>query len=224
MQIDARTQQPRLEAELHTRNLNIATLMSQFDENSDHSGLVDAELELRARGDRLALLRRSLTGEVKAILRDGNAASRIGREFIVNLASIVFPSYLTRSRDAASIGCAVVDLEIENGIASVRSLVLRGDEVGVSGSGNVDFVQGRYDLYVVPKAMKPGLLSVAPSVRVRGPLDAPEFHPVKRTLVTSFGRGLIKNALGAGKFLLFPFGKRGEETGVSVKDCQVKGT
>jgi uncharacterized protein involved in outer membrane biogenesis len=218
LRVDARTPLPRLEAQLQTSSLNIARVMSQFDEESDYSGTLDAELELEASGNSVDALRRSLAGSVTASLRDGNAASRVAREFIVNLTAIVFPDWLSRS--VPSIGCAMLDLEIEHGIGNVRTLILRGKDVGVSGTGEVDLVDGVYDLYVVPKARKPGILSVAPEVRVTGPLDDPQFTSVKRTLVTSFGRGLWHNAFRAGKTLLFPFATGSEESDFSVEDCR----
>lgn len=211
LHIDARTPVPSLTAELQTSGLNIARLVSQFDEESDHSGIVDIEFELHARGDNFDSHRQTLSGTITAYLRDGNAVSRIAREFVVNLSAIVFPDI--GSKKVPNIGCAVIALDIDDGIASVRTLLLRGRKVGVAGTGEIDLVRGIYDLHVVPKMENPGFLSVAPEVHVTGPLDDPEFNAMKRTLITSFGRGLFQNA----RTLLFPFGKKSREP---VKDCR----
>jgi len=202
LHIDARTPVPSLTAELQTSGLNIARLVSQFDEESNYSGIVDIEFELHARGDNFDSHRQSLSGTIIASMRDGNAASRIAREFVVNLSDIVFPGI--GSKKVPNIGCAVIDLEIEDGIASVRTLLLRGRKVGVGGTGKIDLVRGVYDLHVVPKMENPGFLSVAPEVHVTGPLNDPEFDAMKRTLITSFGRGLFQKA----RTLLFPFGRK----------------
>jgi uncharacterized protein involved in outer membrane biogenesis len=217
LHVDARTPQPKLDAELHTKALHIERVMSQFDDQTDYSGILDADIDLHARGETLDALRQSLAGNVAASMRDGNAASKIAREFVVNVATIVFPKWLSKIEKDPSIGCAILDLEIEDGIASVRNLLLRGEDVGIVGTGEIDLVHGLYDLHVVPKAKRPGILSVAPEVHVGGPLDAPQFHAVKRTLVTSFGRGLWHSAFRAGKTLLLPFGKRSSKR---VEDCR----
>jgi uncharacterized protein involved in outer membrane biogenesis len=211
LHIDARTPQPKLEARLQTKGLNIARLMAQFEEGSNYTGILDVDLELRATGSTFDSHRRSLHGNITASMRDGNAASRIAREFVVNLSEAVFPDF--RGNRAPTIGCAILDLEIEDGIASVRTLLLRGQKLGVIGTGEIDLVEGRYDLHVVPKMKNPGILSVAPEVEITGPLDDPEFHPMKRTLITSFGRGLLHNA----RTILFPFGKRSNSF---IEDCR----
>ncbi len=211
LHVDARRPLPKLKAELQTRSLNIARLMSQFEEDSKYSGILDVDLELHATGHTLDAHRQSLNGTLSASMRDGNAASRISREFVVNLSETVFPDFLGKS--VPTIGCAILDLEIQDGIASVRSLLLRGEKLGVVGTGKVDLVQGLYDLHVVPKMKNPGLLSVAPEVQVTGPLDDPEFHAMKRTLVTSFGRGLLHNA----RTVLFPFGRKSR---TFMEDCR----
>lgn len=218
LRVDARTTLPRLKAELQTRSLDIARLVSQFDEKTEYSGIIDGELELEAAGTTFDSIRRSLAGSIRVSMRDGNAASRITREFVVSLTDVVFPGFLTKK--VPNIGCAIIDLEIEAGIASVRTLLLRGKEVGVIGTGEVDLVRGLYDLHIVPKTANPGILSVAPEVHVVGPLDNPQFIPEKRTLVTSFGRGLLHNAVKLGGALLFPFGRGSDKSGVSPNDCR----
>lgn len=211
LHIDARTPYPKLEASLQTRNLNIARVASQFLEDSNYSGILDIDLELHARGSTFDALLRSLDGKLTASMRDGNTASRISREFVVNLSEAVFPDFLGNREP--TIGCAIVDLEIKDGIASVQTLLLRGQKLGVVGTGEIDLIRGHYDLHVVPKMKNPGILSVAPEVEITGPLDDPKFHPMKRTLITSFGRGLFHNA----RTILFPFGKKSSSF---VEDCR----
>jgi uncharacterized protein involved in outer membrane biogenesis len=209
LRVDARTPDPTAEFTLDTSSLNLARLAAQFDPDSDYSGIVDARLDLQAQGDTLLSLRQSLAGRVHASMRDGNAASRIGRKFVLDLSEAVFPGLHTKK--IPNIGCALVDLEIEDGIAQVRILRLEGQEVGITGSGDIDLVHGRYDLHIVPRTSNPGILSVAPEVLVSGPLDDPTFHPLKRTLVTSFGRGLLQNAFKPVGTLLRTFTSQGAQ-------------
>jgi uncharacterized protein involved in outer membrane biogenesis len=217
LHIDARTASPKLEVEIQAEALNIARLMSQFDEETEFSGILDIELDLRTRGNTSDSLRQSLSGSVVASMRDGNAASRLAREFVLNLTEAVFPTF--RLKPVPNVGCAVVDVKIKDGIALVRTLLLQGPEVGVTGTGKVDLVQGLYDLYVVPTTTNPGILSVAPEVHVDGPLDDPVFRTEKRTLVTSFGRGLIKNVASVGSTLLRPLGMGSDRSTEIVENC-----
>ena len=211
LHIDARTPHPKLEARLQTRGLDIARLMAQVERDTEYTGTFDIDLELHATGNTFDAHRRSLRGNITASMRDGNAASRISHEFVVNLSEVVFPGY--QESETPTLSCAIVDLGIENGIASVRTLLLQGEDLGVVGTGKIDLIHGLYDLHVVPKMRNPGILSVAPEVDITGPLHDPEFHPRRRTIITSFGRGFIHNA----RTILFPFGKKSRNF---VDDCR----
>jgi uncharacterized protein involved in outer membrane biogenesis len=217
LHIDARTALPKLEVEVQAEALNIARLRTQFDEETDYSGILDIDLELKARGNTFDSLRQSLSGTATASMRDGNAASRLAREFVVNLTEAVFPTL--RVKPVPNVGCAVIDLEIKEGVALVRTFLLQGKEVGVTGTGKVDLVRGVYDLHVVPTTTNPGILSVAPEVRIEGPLDDPVFSPEKRTLVTSFGSGLIRNISSVGSALLRPLGVGSDRSTGIAKNC-----
>jgi hypothetical protein len=167
----------------------------------------------------LDALRQSLDGSFGVAVRDGNAASRIARQFVINLVTTVFRGL--RPKKGPSIGCGVTQLEIEDGIATVHTLFLKEKEITAIGTGQIDFVHGRYDLRIVPKTTNPGIVSVAPAVNVKGPLEHPSFHPVKRTLMTSFGRGLVHNALKAGGTLLRPFHSRPAPMKVHEESCHL---
>jgi uncharacterized protein involved in outer membrane biogenesis len=206
MRADARTPLAKLQIALKTRGADLTRVMAQFQEKTDFSGTVDADIGLQAVGGTVDALRQSLAGHVGVSVRDGNAASQIAREFVLNLAGAVLPGMKTKK--LPSIGCGAVDLEIADGIATVRSFLLQEKEITVTGTGKVDLAGGVYDLRFVPTTTNPGILSVAPEVEVKGPLDAPSFHPIKRTLVTSFGRGLLQNVRKAGAALIGPRNSR----------------
>jgi hypothetical protein len=97
---------------------------------------------------------------------------------------------------------------------------LHEKEVRIVGTGQVDLVQGLYDLRMIPKSKNPGILSVAPEVHISGPLDDPEFHAVKRTLLTSLGRGLMHNIGTVGKTLLLPFGRQSGRSKAFLQACR----
>jgi len=219
LSVDARTPIPKLKIELKTTGMNLARVMSQFQKETDFSGFIDADVNLQASGGTLDALRQSLNGSFGVAVRDGNAASQIARAFVVNLVTAVFRGL--RSKNVPSIGCGVIQLEIEDGIATVHTLLLKEKEIVVTGTGQIDLVRGLYDLRVVPTTTNPGIVSVVPEVNVRGPLNHPSFHSVKRTLVTSFGRGLLKNALKAGGTLLRPFRSRSNPMKEHEESCRL---
>jgi uncharacterized protein involved in outer membrane biogenesis len=202
-QIDASTPEPHLLLSVEAAGIDLAVLMSQFEEDTEVAGLVEASVDLESRGRTPDALRAALAGRARVVIRDGTVASKYGRMFVVNLGRAAFPTL--RQRRAPRIGCTVVEFEIEDGVATVETLLLEGHEVSVTGSGQVDLARGVYDLRFIPTARNPGILSVAPQVDVRGPLANPVFRPVTTTLATSLGRGLFSNARRAGLSVFRPF-------------------
>jgi len=219
LRADARTPVPELTVDLETRGMNLAKLVSQFRQGTDYSGIVDGELDLRARGATFDALRQSVAGRVGVAVRDGDAVSRVAREFVVDLATAVFPGI--RTRQVPSIGCGIAHLEIENGLATIHTLFLREKELSVNGTGRIDLAHGTYDLLFVPSTTHPGIVSVAPEVEVTGPLDDPRFRPVKRTLLTSFGRGLLQNAINLGGTLIRPLAPRPAAVEEHEAECRL---
>jgi uncharacterized protein involved in outer membrane biogenesis len=220
LRADARTPVPKLEVGLKIRRMNLARVVSQVQEDTEFSGILDSDIDLEASGGTLDALRQSLDGRVAVAVRDGNAVSRISRKFVINLATSVFRG-LHPSKKVPAVGCGVFHLEIEDGIATVHTFFLREKEISVTATGEIDLVRGQYDLRIVPKTTNPGIVSVAPEVNVTGPLEDPNFHAVKRTLVTSFGRGLLHHALKAGGTLLRPFRSRASPMKEHEESCRL---
>jgi hypothetical protein len=100
--------------------------------------------------------------------------------------------------------CFRAAVALEHGIASVDSFMLKGATETVYGSGKIDLVKGHYDLLLTPTTSQPGLLSVAAQVEVVGPLDDPQFRPVKRTIALSAARSLISTVLRPARAVLSP--------------------
>ncbi len=215
--VDSTTPEPHLVLSVEATAIDLAVLMSQFEEDTEVAGLVDASVDLETRGRTPEALRAALAGRTRMVIRDGTVASKYGRMFVVNLGRAAFPTL--RQRRAPRLGCTVVEFEIEDGIATVETILLEGDEVSVTGSGQVDLVRGVYDLRFIPTARNPGILSVAPQVDVRGPLADPVFRPVASTLATSLGRGLFSNARRAGVSVFRAFRSRDETIASGEATC-----
>jgi hypothetical protein len=127
-----------------------------------------------------------------------------------------FPS-LMRTAEHTSVDCFRAELEIDEGMATARSLVLEGAQESVVGEGQIDLARGFYDLEMTPHTTRPGLISVAARIRVTGPLEDPRFTPVTRTIATSAVRGVISNALRPARAMLGMVGVG--SSGTSVDPC-----
>jgi uncharacterized protein involved in outer membrane biogenesis len=221
LHLDARRPEPELSLDVDARAIDLGRVMSQFDAEPDASGLIDLQLRLRSEGRTPDEILAALEGSTRLVLRDGSTASKYARRFVVNLTQLTFPTL--RTRKAPRIGCAVAEFDLEAGVATVRTLLLEEGEITVTGSGEVDLVRGVYDLELEPTTTNPGVVSMAPRVRVVGALADPQFNPVKHTLASSMGRGLLANARRAGGQLLRPFRSRAESVDSAESACAAVG-
>jgi len=197
LRIDTRTPDADHTVSVEAVGIAMDKILAQVDQNADDAGLLDIQLDLQAAGDTPAAIRSSLAGTASAVLHDGVVASTFARAFLIDLGEAVFRSF-TRPKKPR-IGCAAGKFRVDAGIARVETLMLEGNDVTVTGTGQIDLVRERFDLLLVPSALKRGMVSVSPSVQVVGPLAEPEFRPVKRTFATSLGRGVVQGVYNLAK-------------------------
>jgi uncharacterized protein involved in outer membrane biogenesis len=200
--VDAARPEPRIQLSTDVRDLDIATFMSQLEEDTDFAGLFSTRAELHATGERVADLATSLSGHAEMYQRDSTLASRYARIFVLDFMRAVLPG--ARPPEALSASCLAAELDIEQGVATARKLVMQTDSVEVSAEGTIDLGRRRLRLTLTPTVYDPGLLSTAATVRVTGPIADPRVRPVVRSLVTSAARGLVSNTRNRAGALLSP--------------------
>jgi uncharacterized protein involved in outer membrane biogenesis len=192
LRIDARRDPPQAGVFLDASGVDLQRLADLMEGNRWEAGIGSVWLDVESSGHSPRQLRENLSGTANTIVRDGTLGSRYAEMFVTNLVRVVFP---TRTGEIGPIACFRAELDLERGVATARSLLLKGAAEGVTGEGRIDLRRGRYELELTPHTTKPGLISVAARVRVTGPLDDPQFTPVKHTIATSVARGLVANAL-----------------------------
>lgn len=190
--IDARFGEPSISLRGDAIGVDTSLLMAQLTEEPDHGGMLNAEIDLRSTGETPAELVRDLDGELALVLREASLASRYARRFVADLVKVSMPRLSFRR--APSVGCGALRLVASDGVARVHELRIDSDRVSVQGQGQIDLGGNRYDLTLVPEPHDPGLVSVAVTVHVTGPLSNPRFRPVPLSLGTSLARGIYSNA------------------------------
>jgi hypothetical protein len=200
LRVDSRTPDPTVVLNWEATGMDVGRLASQLEDQPGGAGIVDALLALRSEGRTPAELRKNLAGKVWLVVRDGVTTANYVNQFLLTMLRISLPSLQTK--EVVEVGCTVGEFDVEDGIATVGTLVLSGPQATVTGEGSVDIGRGRYDLRLTPRVRDPGLVSVAVSVDVTGPLEEPQFRPVKRTIATSAVRALANNLLRPGRFAM----------------------
>ena len=203
--VDVSGSLPELALKVEVNDVNLTPLLEQVRQTVEEAGVLDASIDVRSRGNDPVEIRSNLMGTVRLVARDGALAGRYSSEFAKNFVTLAVPSILTGR--APRFGCIVVDFEIESGLAAFRELLLQSESISVVGSGTIDFAADAFDISLVPKVHKPGLVSLSAAVDVSGPLAAPVFSPRYRSVPVQAVRGVVSNVLAPGAALIKPFRK-----------------
>ena len=150
------------------------------DDRSKSPAEIDAELE--GSGRSIDELLASLKGRFTMVLGEGSLSENLSQhlpmgDILYAVLEVIDP--LSRTRKQSQLECAVIHLEVENGIAgSSKGLAMRTDKMNVLGNGAVNLQTGEIDLEF-KTAQRRGLgLSVASVadryIRLTGTLDEPQ--------------------------------------------------
>jgi uncharacterized protein involved in outer membrane biogenesis len=218
IRVDSRTAVPRVAFAGNARDVNLTRLMSQFQQDTKHAGLLDLAVEIESRGRSLDEIRSQLAGRIEARLRDGTLASKYGRKFMLDVAYLSIPDF--RPRPESPIDCFALALDVDEGVARVETLRVDAPRVVVTGTGEVDLIANAYKLRLTPEPRDPRLLSTAATVNVRGPITNPTFRPVPRSFATSATRAIVTNVLKPADMLIRPLRRSG--AGNETDDCPLE--
>jgi len=81
--------------------------------------------------------------------------------------------------------CAAVVLDVDRGIAKIRSLVVDSERTRTTGSGAIDVGKEAVDIVLTPEAKQPGLFVLDRSIHLHGPLREPKHELVARVAPAS---------------------------------------
>lgn len=79
---------------------------------------------------------------------------------------------------AATVNCAVAELDIAGGIATVKRLAVDTDIMNIAGAGSIDFNTSYMNMVFTPQPKQSGALATATPILVSGPLGHATGEPV----------------------------------------------
>lgn len=195
LKLDASRAEPTWALRAEAYDVEMTKLMSQFERGTESAGLLDVSLNLHTRGATRRDVVSRLGGTAGAMLRDGALVSRGARAFSVNFLRLTVPNLRTGPQGAAPVQCLLAKFQLEGGLATADQLYLEAPDITVVGTGSVDLGRDELAMRLTPKLHEPGLVSVAATVDVSGPIGQPVLHPIKSSLGASAARGVINNVL-----------------------------
>ncbi|MGK2926779.1 MAG: AsmA family protein, partial [Lysobacterales bacterium] len=150
-------------------NGSLGALLARVENLQDASGTVNGELSVSAAGDKFEEVLGSLAGKLTLAIESGRIPDSIATKLGGNVFAVLLAN--ASSHDMAPIRCAVVEFDIDNGVAEVKKMVMEMDDYSLYGDGKISIREQLIDMRLVPRAKDFSLIATRMPLGIRGPFD-----------------------------------------------------
>ena len=153
--------------------LQLSALFPEVELMKKSLGRMDGAFALAGKGDSIATMLASSSGEARLYVRDGTLSKQLLDLAALNLGSVIFAK-LFGADEEVKLRCAVADFAIKDGMAQTRSVKLSTNEAVVEAVGTLDFDHEHVDLRIKPESLEWKFFSLRTPLTVRGPFIDPK--------------------------------------------------
>jgi uncharacterized protein involved in outer membrane biogenesis len=162
---------------MRARHLKLKQLFPTFEPMHTSFGEINGNASLDARGNSVAALLGSASGELKLLMNDGAISRNLLETAGLNVGNIVLGKLF--GDKTVKINCAASDLVAKDGLFDMRLFVFDTPDAVINVKGTVNFADEKLDLDVVPHTKGLRILSLRSPLYVKGTLKHPDVgvHP-----------------------------------------------
>jgi uncharacterized protein involved in outer membrane biogenesis len=182
--------------------LNLRKLFPGDGKMKDPLGLLYGRIDITGRGTSVAQLFATANGRIALLVNGGKVSNLLMEAVGLDVAEAL---RILATKDAnVSLRCAVIDLEIKNGIGTPKVFVIDTTDTVVTATGTIDFRTETLDLVTraEPKDTSPFVLRTP--INVKGSFKKPAVRPQIGPLAARAGAGLLLGAINP-LLALIPF-------------------
>jgi uncharacterized protein involved in outer membrane biogenesis len=158
--------------QLRARHLKLKQLFPNFAPMHTSLGEINGDAALDARGNSVAALLGSASGELKLLMNDGAISRNLLETAGLNVGNIVLGKLF--GDRTVKIDCAAADLAAQDGLFRTRLFVFDTQDALIDVKGTVNFADEKLDLDVTPHTKGFRVLSLRSPLYVRGTLKNPD--------------------------------------------------
>lgn len=176
---------------LDLRAVQLNQLFPAIETSKSSLGRISGQLDLKGRGNSLAQMLGSSSGDVAVLMGKGEI-SNILLEFM-GLDGGEVIKFLVRGDRNVQLRCAAAAFEVNKGLMSTKTIVLDTADTVINGRGTVSLADETLDLVLDPAPKDRSILSLRSPLKIGGTFAAPSAGPDKGALA---GRAAIAIGLG----------------------------
>ena len=189
---------PPVHMQVLAQDLDFGDLLARLEVTDRVKAFVDIGVHVNGAGNSVAAILASLDGKVAAAVSQGEIPTTYLDALVANLAALLMP--WAHPPEMTEIKCAVVQFDIESGVAHTQVLMFDTKRLTLSAKGDIDLRNEPLHLDLAPRPRDQQLLKLATDVRLTGSLTAPK----ARTHPIGIASTLVRFVLGPAE-LLMPF-------------------
>ncbi|QNM98815.1 AsmA family protein [Chitinimonas koreensis] len=199
--MDARSTPIATQARIEVQRLQLQRLFPQLQLRKASSGLIGGRVKLAARGNSVAAMLGSASGDAALAMKGGEISKLLLR--LANLDVTNTLVVLLTGDKPVPIRCAVADLAADDGRMKVRTLLIDTEKQVITGEGGVDLRNEALDLKLVADPKDVSLVALRGPILIKGTLADPDVRP---SLGQAAGRTGLAALLGsvAGPLAILP--------------------
>jgi uncharacterized protein involved in outer membrane biogenesis len=174
------------------QGVHLAPLFPTVKSMQDALGTMYAHVDLTGRGDSIAALLGTSSGQASLAVGGGQVSSLILELVDLHVPEIVM--LLGKKYEQSQLNCAVSTLNVKDGVADIDSFVIDTETNEIRGDGTVSLKDESVQMEVKPYAKHATLLSLNSPLVIKGKWKKPRGYPEPMHLAAKVGGAV---ALGA---------------------------
>jgi len=187
--LDARQDPIRTKANVRLKNARLNQLFPTVKLMKDSAGVVGANVQLAGRGNSVAAMLGSASGEVGVAMSGGELSNLLVE--LVGLDGGEAIRFLLGGDRKTAIRCGVGSFQVRNGIATSESIVLDTEDTNISGAGTLNLRDETLDVTLRPQPKDKSILVVRTPIRLHGPFADPDVSVKKGPIAARAGAAIL---------------------------------
>ena len=191
--VDVTQRVPAAQAKIEARQLELKRIFPQLASPSGSAGRFGARAQFKTRGNSVAAMFANADGEAAIAMRGGEASTL--QLVLTNLDLARAAQLLIGGDEKAAVHCAVAALHAKDGVMTPDLLVIDTSAELITGSGDIDFRNEKYDLHLKADSKKPSPLALKGPIVIGGTFRTPAIHPALGPVLARIGAAVGLGAL-----------------------------
>jgi len=187
--LDARQDPIRTKANVRLKNARLNQLFPTVKLMKDGAGVVGANVQLAGRGNSVAAMLGSASGEVGVAMSGGELSNLLVE--LVGLDGGEAIRFLLGGDRKTAIRCGVGSFQVRNGIATSESIVLDTEDTNIAGAGTLNLRDETLDVTLRPQPKDKSILVVRTPIRLHGPFADPDVSVKKGPIAARAGAAIL---------------------------------